>query len=47
MGNCNCGKKNLATQPTKRIVKTPSHTVVTNKPANVNVTRRFIRRASK
>jgi hypothetical protein len=40
---CNCGKKKLSTQP-KKIIKTPSHTVVTN---GQNATRRFIRRASK
>jgi len=44
MGNCNCGKKKLSTQP-KKIIKTPSHTVVV---ANgENSTRRLIRRASK
>lgn len=40
---CNCGKKKLSTQP-KKIIKTPSHTVVTN---GTNPTRRLIRRASK
>jgi hypothetical protein len=42
---CNCGKKNLATQPAKKIIKTPSHTVVTN--GTPSTTRRFIRRVSK
>ena len=41
---CNCGKKKLSTQP-KKIIKTPSHTVVTN--GQNTATRRFIRRASK
>jgi hypothetical protein len=41
---CNCGKKNLATQP-KKIIKTPPRT--TSGTTGTTTTRRFIRRAAK